>query len=157
GQAAPSMISLTYPPLMCETGTRLERVPASDPGASVSSVGARLSLASPPSPCLAPPISPQEASHMHRTLERLDGAASTIVPLAYLGALFLGTAAYFTGIFVDLGVAVGLGVACAAEVHAFLEQRRARAARQALRRVLREDPRWLALRDELRLHVAILV
>src|SRR5262249_62272 len=38
-----------------------------------------------------------------------------------------------------------------------LEQRRARAARHALRRVTRDDPRWPALRAGLRLHVCILL
>jgi uncharacterized membrane protein YdfJ with MMPL/SSD domain len=64
---------------------------------------------------------------MHRLLERLDAAASTIVPLAYLTGLLLGTMSYFAGVTLDAGLAVGVALALAAELHAFLEQRRCRA------------------------------
>ena len=64
---------------------------------------------------------------MHRLLERLDSGASTLVPLLYLLGLALGAAAYFSGVIVDAGIAVGIGLACAAELHSFLAQRRIRA------------------------------
>ena len=65
---------------------------------------------------------------MHRLLERLDGAASTIVPLAYLAGLLLGAMSYFAGVTLDAGLAVGVALALAVELHSFLEQRRVRAA-----------------------------
>jgi hypothetical protein len=68
---------------------------------------------------------------MHRLLERLDGAASTIVPLAYLTGLLLGTMSYFAGVTLDAGLAVGVALALAVELHSFLEQRRVRAAAAA--------------------------
>lgn len=89
---------------------------------------------------------------MHRLLERLDGAASTIVPLAYLCGLMIGTMAYFTGITLNLGLAVGLSLAVAAELHSFLEQRRVRALWATWARARRD----LAARTQLQLHVAIL-
>lgn len=82
---------------------------------------------------------------MHRTLERLDAAASTIVPLLYLVGLALGVVSYFTGLTVGLGIAVGFGLACAAELHSFLQQRRVRASFALLSRLTRDDPRRGAL------------
>lgn len=70
---------------------------------------------------------------MHKLLERLDDSASTFVPVVYLVALSLGTAAYFSGVILDAGAAVGITLALAAEVHAFLEQRRVRASFAAWR------------------------
>jgi hypothetical protein len=93
---------------------------------------------------------------MHRFLERLDGAASTLVPLLYLAGLMLGTMAYFTGISLDAGLAVGVALATAAEVHAFLEQRRTRAAHAILARTPLDDPRREQLVNDLRLHIGIL-
>lgn len=93
---------------------------------------------------------------MHRLLERLDGMASTIVPLAYLAALFLGTAAYFGGAVLNYGAAVGLALACASELHSFLASRRARAAYGALARVSKDDAQYETLRGAVRANVAIL-
>lgn len=93
---------------------------------------------------------------MHRFLERLDSAAATVVPLLYLVGLMLGTMAYFTGVTLDAGLAVGMALACAAEVHAFLEQRRTRAAWGVLQRTPDDDPRRDSLSANLRLHVGIL-
>lgn len=92
---------------------------------------------------------------MHRTLERLDAAASTIVPLAYLAGLMLGTMAYFTGVTLNLGLAVGVALAIAAECHAFLEQRRCRALYSMYGRMTDADQRQ-RLAGQLRLHVGIL-
>lgn len=65
---------------------------------------------------------------MHRVLERLDGAASTVVPLLYLAGLMLGTFAYFTDLRPEAGLwIVGAALAFAAELHSFLAQRRCRA------------------------------
>lgn len=65
---------------------------------------------------------------MHRALERLDGAASTVVPLLYLAGLMLGTFAYFTDVRPAAGLwIVGASLAFAAELHSFLAQRRCRA------------------------------
>lgn len=92
---------------------------------------------------------------MHRLLERLDGAASTIVPLAYLTGLLLGTMSYFAGVTLDAGLAVGMALALAAELHAFLEQRRCRALWAAYNRAgdlgVRER-----LASQLKAHIAIL-
>lgn len=92
---------------------------------------------------------------MHRILERLDGAASTIVPLAYLAGMMLGTAAYFSGVIVDAGLAVGLALAVAVELHGFLEQRRVRALWTANSRASSDAERD-AVRPQLAAHVAIL-
>ena len=88
---------------------------------------------------------------MHRFLERLDAAASTVVPLAYLAGMALGTAAYFTGLVADGGLAVGCALALAVELHGFLEQRRVR----ALWAVWMRTHTAAALAD-LRVHVGIL-
>lgn len=73
---------------------------------------------------------------MRRLLERLDEIGSTIVPLAYLAGLFLGTASYFTGYRGwSVVLAVGIGLALGSEVHSFLQQRRARAAFAEYRRI----------------------
>lgn len=73
---------------------------------------------------------------MRRLLERLDEIGSTIVPLAYLCGLFLGTASYFTGYRGwSVVLAVGIGLALGSEVHSFLQQRRARAAFAEYRRI----------------------
>jgi hypothetical protein len=61
-------------------------------------------------------------------LERIDATLSNILPLLYLAGLALGAAAYFSGVILDVGIAVGIGLACAAEIHSFLAQRRTRAA-----------------------------
>lgn len=92
---------------------------------------------------------------MHRFLERLDGAASTIVPVAYLAGLALGTMAYFTGVTLDAGLAVGVALALAAELHSFLEQRRCRALWASYNRASDEDVRD-RLAGQIKAHVAIL-
>ena len=92
---------------------------------------------------------------MHRLLERLDGAASTIVPLAYLAGMLLGTAAYFSGLVLDAGVAVGVALACAVELHGFLEQRRVRALWGAYSRTPDGEARDRVF-GELRAHAVIL-
>lgn len=95
---------------------------------------------------------------MHRVLERLDAAGSTLVPLLYLAGLTLGTLSYFTGVTADLGVlAVGIGLAGAAELHSFLQQRRVRASWALVSRVSKDDPRRVELLGQLRVNVAILV
>lgn len=86
---------------------------------------------------------------MHRMLERLDGAASTLVPLLYLSGLALGTIVYFTDARIGALLAVGVSLALAAECHAFLAQRRVRALWALYtRRGLDEDARE-ALRTQL--------
>jgi len=92
---------------------------------------------------------------MHRLLERLDGAASTIVPLAYLTGLLLGTMSYFTGVTLDAGLAVGVALALGAELHAFLEQRRCRSLWAAYNRASDLDVRE-RLAGQLKAHIAIL-
>lgn len=93
---------------------------------------------------------------MHRLLERLDAAGTTLVPLAYLAGLVGGTMAYFTGIRLGFGLAVGISLAVASELHSFLQQRRTRAAWGALSRTAPGDPRHLALRRQLQAGAAIL-
>lgn len=94
---------------------------------------------------------------MHRLLERLDGAASTLVPLLYLCGLALGTVAYFSGVRLALdGVLVGGALALAAEMHSYLEQRRVRAVWAQLARLPDDDDHRDALTTQLRAHGAIL-
>lgn len=96
---------------------------------------------------------------MHRLLERLDGAASTIVPLLYLAGLALGAASYFAGVTVDgknAGLAVGVALAVAAELHSFLQQRRVRANWGQLQRLGSEAPEREALELQLKVNTAIL-
>ncbi len=90
---------------------------------------------------------------MHRLHERLDGAASTVVPLAYLAGMMLGTAAYFSGLVLDASVAVGLALATAVELHGFLEQRRVRALWDVYARIPEVEARD-QLGGQLRAHVA---
>lgn len=92
---------------------------------------------------------------MHKLLERLDSAASTIVPLAYLAGLMLGTMSYFAGIVLDFGLAVGIALAIAAELHAFLEQRRVRALWAAWQRATDYEARE-RLQGQVTAHIAIL-
>lgn len=93
---------------------------------------------------------------MHRMLERLDGAASTLVPLLYLSGLALGTIVYFTDAHIGALLAVGVSLALAAECHAFLAQRRVRALWALYtRRGLDEDARE-ALRTQLWVQGSIL-
>src|SRR5579859_6760447 len=92
---------------------------------------------------------------MHRLLERLDSAASTIVPVAYLAGLLLGTMSYFAGITLDAGLAVGIALALAAELHSFLEQRRCRALWASLGRTTDKDART-HLSGQLKAHIVIL-
>jgi hypothetical protein len=92
---------------------------------------------------------------MHNLLARLDNAASTLVPLLYLVGLLLGTMAYFTGVTLDFGLAVGVALSIAAEVHSFLEQRRVRATWGRLARTTDLDQK-AAIRAELLAHGFIL-
>ncbi len=92
----------------------------------------------------------------HRALERLDAAAATLVPLAYLGGILIGTAAYFSGIILDAGIAVGLALAFAVEVHGFLAQRRVRATWARLTRLAADDPARAVVGHQFRVHVALL-
>lgn len=93
---------------------------------------------------------------MNRLLERLDGAASTLVPLLYLLGLALGTVVYFTNAHIGALLAVGVSLALAAEVHSFLAQRRVRALWGLYtRRGLDEDARE-ALRTQLWVQGSIL-
>ncbi len=94
---------------------------------------------------------------MHRLLERLDRSFTTLVPLTYLVGLFLGTAAYFSGLVLDAGVAVGIALAFAVEVHSFLQQRRVRLLWQQLTRTLDDEAKRAALVTQLKLQMAILV
>jgi hypothetical protein len=93
---------------------------------------------------------------MHRLLERIDGAAATLVPLAYLAGMLIGTAAYFSGVVLEAGVAVGLALAFAVEVHGFLAQRRMRATWGQLARLSRDDPERERLTAQLRANVVVL-
>lgn len=99
---------------------------------------------------------------MHRLLEKLDRHFTVLVPVTYLAGLFLGTAAYFSGLVLNATLAVGIALAFAAEVHAFLEQRRVRSLWQALSRTTASDDedaahRRDALAGQMRLHVGILI
>jgi|GEM_PF-5169722 len=94
---------------------------------------------------------------MHRLLERLDRQMTVLVPLTYLVGLFLGTAAYFSGLILNAGVAVGIALAFAVEVHGFLEQRRVRLAWTTVSRIAEDDPKREVLDVQLRLHIGILV
>lgn len=99
---------------------------------------------------------------MHRLLERLDSAASTIVPLLYLAGLALGTASYFAGVTLEgenAGLAVGAALALAAELHSFLQQRRVRATWSQLQRLpddLEHGPERDALATQLKVNAGIL-
>lgn len=93
---------------------------------------------------------------MHRLLERLDGAASTLVPLAYLAGMLIGTAAYFSGVVLEAGVAVGIALAVAVEMHGFLAQRRLRATWSHLASVAADDPQRASLAAQLRANVVVL-
>lgn len=86
---------------------------------------------------------------MHRFLERLDAAGTTLVPLAYLAGLVGGTMAYFTGIRLGFGLAVGISLAVASELHSFLQQRRTRATWGVLARTSPDDPHYAGLRRQL--------
>src|SRR5262249_17256417 len=88
--------------------------------------------------------------------ERLDSAASTIVPLAYLGGMMLGTAAYFSGLILSAGLAVGLSLALAVELHGFLEQRRVRALWATYHRTTEDTIARYDVLSQLRAHVLIL-
>lgn len=90
-----------------------------------------------------------------RFLERLDAAASTLVPVAYLLGLLLGTMSYFAGLTLDAGLAVGVALAIAAELHSFLEQRRVRALWSAAARASDLEVRE-RIATQLRGHIAIL-
>jgi hypothetical protein len=92
---------------------------------------------------------------LHRILERLDGAASTLVPLLYLLGLALGTTVYFTDAHIGALLAVGVSLALAAEIHSFLAQRRVRALWALYTRTRDEDARE-ALRTQLWVQGAIL-
>src|SRR5260221_497472 len=96
------------------------------------------------------------ASPMHRLLEKLDGAASTLVPLAYLAGMLIGTAAYFSGVVLEAGVAVGIALAIAVEMHGFLAQRRLRATWSHLASVAADDPQRASLTAQLRANVVVL-
>lgn len=85
---------------------------------------------------------------MERLLERLDGAASTLVPLLYLAGLMAGVAAYFAGVTLDMGLAVGVALAVAAELHSFLQQRRLRASVARLLRTPEDAPDYETLRRQ---------
>lgn len=69
--------------------------------------------------------------------------------------MLLGTAAYFSGLVLDAGVAVGVALACAVELHGFLEQRRVRALWGAYNRTPDGETRDRAF-AELRAHAVIL-
>lgn len=93
---------------------------------------------------------------MHRTLEKLDGMGSSLVPLLYLLGLSLGTLAYFTGVTADFNLAVGSALAVAAELHSFLQLRRTRASYGLYARLAEDDPRRDLVRRQLRINLAIL-
>lgn len=92
---------------------------------------------------------------MHRFLERLDAAASTIVPLLYLAGLMLGTLSYFANVQLGFTLAVGIALSFAAELHSFLALRRCRAVYGQLTRTADALTRD-RLAAQLRVHVAIL-
>jgi hypothetical protein len=91
-----------------------------------------------------------------RILEKLDGVLSGLVPILYLLGLALGTAAYFTGVTRDFGLAVG-ALACAAECHLFLQQRRVRRRLGDLSRASEQHPRRPQLARAFWGHVAVLL
>src|SRR5258708_31496047 len=102
------------------------------------------------------PVSRERCMKMHRLLERLDGAASTLVPLAYLSGMLIGTAAYFSGVILEAGVAVGIALAIAVELHGFLAQRRLRATWSHLASMAADDPGRAQLTAQLRANVVVL-
>ncbi len=74
---------------------------------------------------------------MEKLLERVEGGARQIVPLAYMLGLIVGTAYYFTDGAGDLGkyaLYVGVVLAIATELHSFLLQRRILVAWTQLRK-----------------------
>lgn len=93
---------------------------------------------------------------MHRFLERLDAAASTVVPLLYLAGLMLGTLSYFANVQLGFTLAVGIALAFAAELHSFLALRRCRAIFGQLTRTTTDPDTRERLAAQLRVHVAIL-
>ena len=94
---------------------------------------------------------------MHRILERLDAAAGTLVPLLYLFGLMLGAVSYFAGITLNLGLAVGIALASAAELHSFLQQRRVRADYTRLARLSDTDDEYEQAKRQFKINTWILV
>ncbi|HEU5343160.1 MAG TPA: helix-turn-helix transcriptional regulator [Ktedonobacterales bacterium] len=93
---------------------------------------------------------------LHRLLERLDEAASTLVPLLYLAGLMLGATAYFAGVTLDAGLAVGVALAAAAELHSFLQQRRLRATWAHFQRLPDDAPEREQVWQRVQVNAAIL-
>lgn len=93
---------------------------------------------------------------MQRTLEKLDGLGSSLVPLLYLVGLSLGTLAYFTGVTADFNLAVGSALAVAAELHSFLQLRRTRASYALYARMAEDDSRRDVAVRGLRVNLGIL-
>ena len=93
---------------------------------------------------------------LHRTLQRLDEAASTLVPLLYPAGLLLGATAYFAGVTLNAGLAVGVALAAAAELHSFLQQRRLRATWARYVRLPEDAPERDAVGLRVKIDAAIL-
>lgn len=93
---------------------------------------------------------------MHRALERLDTAASTIVPLLYLAGLMAGTLSYFADVQLGFVLTVGIALAFAAELHSFLALRRCRAIFAQFTRAALGSEQRERLAVQMRVHVAIL-
>lgn len=93
---------------------------------------------------------------MHRVLERLDALGGTLVPLAYLAGLLLGTMTYFAGSASLSPWVVAVGLAVGSELHAFLQQRRARAAWADYQRLTDADTGKGAARKHFRTQAYIL-
>lgn len=94
---------------------------------------------------------------MHKLLERLDASTSTLVPLLYLAGLMLGAISYFAGITLNLGLAVGIALATAAELHSFLQQRRVRATYARLQRLADTDTEYEIVQRQFKVNTWLLV
>jgi hypothetical protein len=82
---------------------------------------------------------------VHRLFDALDSALSAVVPLLYLIGLAAGTLAYFSGLVLEFGSAVGVCLAIAAECHSYLVQRHMRMARARLNRATIRDEAYAQL------------
>lgn len=89
---------------------------------------------------------------MIRFFQWLDDVLSQAVPLLYLAGLIVSTVAYFGGAISVASVAVAIGLGSAVEIHAWLQQRRFRAALAVLSRLSAKDPRREIAVRQLRWH-----
>lgn len=96
---------------------------------------------------------------MHRILEAFDRFFSTAIVFVYLVAMLLGTGTYFLGHAFGIPgivtIAIAFGLATAAEVHSFLEQRHTRDYFARLQHLRAGSPEADAMRFQFWLHLGI--